>query len=245
MITVIFSNIFKLLIIFLVAYSGGLLVKYGLTRVNYTRKVNHFCLFFIPAFIDKVFVYSDSVMVWVGEAFFAFFSFIIFIKPVREAISIIGTAFSSFDRPEDRPYTLLWFFTQQVAGYLVLMPAMEIFDKYQMMNLLSIPILIGTFGDGLAEPVGVRFGKCRYMTCAIFTKRKYIRTLEGSLTVFISSILITAFFYPFFNAAQFIALIITLPITMTLVEAFAPHTWDNPLMSLIGFANIFLIKQYM
>lgn len=114
-----------------------------------------------------------------------------------------------------------------------------------MLNLLSIPILIGTFGDGLAEPVGVRFGKCKYLTYALFTKRKYIRTLEGSLTVFISSILISVFFYAFFNSAQFIALIITLPITMTLVEAFAPHTLDNPLMSLIGLTNIFLIKQYM
>lgn len=60
MMTVIFSNIFKLLVIFLVTYVGGLGVKYSYTRVNYTRKINHFFLFFIPAFIDKIFIYNGS-----------------------------------------------------------------------------------------------------------------------------------------------------------------------------------------
>jgi len=238
-------NAFKLLTIFLVAFTGGLCVKYGLSRVNYTRKINHFCLFFVPTLIDKFFVYADPGTFWLSEGMFFLGSFIIFIKPVRDRVSIIATAFSSFDRPEDRPYTLIWFIMQEFAGYLVFMPALEIYQKYNMLGLLAIPILISTFGDGLAEPIGVRFGKYHYFTYAIFAKRKYIRTLEGSLAVFVSNMLVTCFFCTFFTHAQFIAALIVMPFTMTLAEAFSPHTLDNPLITLVGFTNIFLIKQFV
>lgn len=238
-------NILKLLIIFLVCYVGGLFVKYNKIRVNYTRKINHFFLFFMPSLIDKFFIYNDSTFAGINEILFGVGSLMIFIKPIRTRVSFIGTAFSSFDRAEDRPYTLLWVLIQEFTGYLVFMPAINIYEKYRMVGLLSITVLISVFGDGLAEPVGVCFGKHRYLTYAIFSKKKYLRTIEGSMMVFITSVVVTFFFHPFFSQPQYIVAVTTIPISMTLAEALSPHTIDNPLMSLIGFTNVFLIKQFI
>jgi phytol kinase len=231
------------MVIFLVAYVGGLCVKYNLLRVNYTRKINHFFLFFTPSIIDKLFVTPESSVFWLNEGIFFLGSFIIFVKPVRERIFFIATAFSSFDRPEDRPYTLTWYIIQEIAGYLVVMPAINIFQKYNMLSLLSIPILISVIGDGLAEPVGIRFGKHRYLTHAVLSKKKYLRTLEGSFMVFITSVVVVLIFHQLFNPTQLVLALLTVPITATLAEALSPHTLDNPLITLVGFANILLIKQ--
>lgn len=243
MIDILILNIFKLMLVFLIAYTGGLCVKYELLKVNYTRKFNHFLLFFAPSLIDKYFTTVGTAPFFLNEGLFFLGSFIIFVKPIRERILFIGTAFSSFDRPEDRPYTLIWYIMQEVMGYLVVMPALIIYERYNMLGLISIPILISVFGDGLAEPVGVRFGKHRYLTYAILSKKKYLRTLEGSFMVFITSIIVIFLFYRSFNQIEFILALLTVPITVTLAEALAPHTLDNPLIVLVGVANILLIKR--
>jgi hypothetical protein len=84
-------------------------------------------------------------------------------------------------------------------------------------------------GDGFAEPIGVRFGKIKYKTFALFTKKRYYRTIEGSLTVFISSIFVTSIFSFLFTSNQLFIAFFILPITITLIEAFSPHTWDRPI----------------
>ncbi len=96
--------------------------------------------------------------------------------------------------------------------------------KVGYMNLIFILILINGFGDGLAEPVDIRFGRLKYKTYALFSKRKYVRTVEGSACVFITSIIAILMFQSSFNPGQFIWALITIPIAMTLAEAFAPHT---------------------
>ena len=243
--TVFTFALIKLLIIFLAAYTGGLLVKYKNVRVNYTRKINHFFLFFVPAFIDKFTGLSESNLGWMSEALLGVGAIIIFLKPLRTRVFFIKTAFSSFDRPEDRPYTVLWYITQLTIGYLITMSAIYIYDKYNMLILLSITILIAAIGDGLAEPIGVRFGKYKYPAYAIFTKRKYVRTVEGSLAILAVGIITMPFFSSFFTQPQFIAAIILIPLVITLAEAFSPHTMDDPLMYLSGFTGIFLIKQFI
>src|SRR5258708_265357 len=85
---------FKLSLMFLVAYAAGLLVQIKNVRVNYTRKINHFFLFFIPALADHYFLKNDAgdSVALINEAIFAFVSFIVFIKPIRTRISLIATA---------------------------------------------------------------------------------------------------------------------------------------------------------
>ena len=78
--------------------------------------------------------------------------------------------FLSFDRPEDRPNTLLWLSTQITIGYLILIPTIIFFISIGYGDLILIPILVNGIGDGLAEPVGVRFGRLKYKTYALFQK---------------------------------------------------------------------------
>ena len=171
-------------------------------------------------------------------------SLLIFINPIRQHVSILATMFLSYDRPEDRPNTLLWLTTQFMGSYFVLAIVAFYLAKDNAVELLYIPILINGIGDGLAEPVGIRFGKHHYETRALFSTKKYTRSLEGSACVFITSILVIYLSHYPFTDLQFVVAITAIPILMTLAEAFSPHTWDSPLlygtggMTLIGILQL-------
>ena len=116
-------------------------------------------------------------------------------------------------------------------------------NNWAKLNLLVISLT--TIGDGLAEPVGVRFGRYRYETRALFTKKRYHRTLEGSATVFVASVLVLVFFRDLFTAPQYVAALLTLPLTMAIVEAKSPHTWDQPFLLGSGGTGVLLIKHFV
>lgn len=235
------NQVIKISILFLIQYGNGLLVYNKGIRVNYTRKINHFALFFIPMYMDRIFAYEQSPNLYITGCIIAIFTLVIYIKPIRDRIPVIATMFLSFDRPEDRPNTLLWLSTQIVAGYLVIIPMIILFLQNGLLGILLIPILINGIGDGLAEPVGVRFGKYKYKTYALFTKKKYVRSIEGSACVFITSLIVVAAYHTHFTQIQFIIALVSIPIVMTLAEAFAPHTWDTPFFFLVGYLSLFFI----
>ena len=60
--------------------------------------------------------------------------------------------------------------------------------------------------------------------------------MEGSLTVFVSTIGVLVWFGELFTEKQFIYAIALLPLTLTVTEAISPHTWDGPL--LLGVSGI-------
>lgn len=238
----ILNQLLKGLILFSVQYGTGLLVKHKGVKVNYTRKINHFVLFFIPVYVDRAFAYEESFGLFFLGAALAVLSLAIYMKPVRKKIPIIATMFLSFDRPEDRPHTLLWLSTQIAAGFLVLLPMIVLFYYHDLLHWMFLPILINGIGDGLAEPVGVRFGKHRYLTGALFTRKKYVRTLEGSACVFLASMAVLALSHAYFTPGQLVAALIIIPPLMTLAEAFSPHTWDTPFIFLVGYLTLFGIS---
>lgn len=233
-------NLFSLVAI---QYLNGLLVTYKDVKVNYTRKINHFLLFFIPIAVNRGYVLEDMTWLYVLGAFLAVGKFVFYVQPLRERCRFIAVMFSSFDRPEDRPHTLIWIVTQTAAGYLVLIPMSIIFAERGIFELILIPIFIYGIGDGLAEPVGVRFGRHAYRVYALFSKRTYVRTLEGSAVVFLTSLIVVILFQSFFTEQQFLAALITVPLFMTLAEAFSPHTWDSPLMFLTGGITLILVQS--
>ncbi|MBU1172262.1 MAG: hypothetical protein KKD44_22115 [Proteobacteria bacterium] len=228
----------------IISFINGLMVKHFHVRVNYTRKINHFFLFFLPIFINSWLPYTHTmVSTFIGMGIMIGILGI-YIEPIRHRFTWIGIAFLSFDRPEDRPYTLLWLTTQVIAGSIVIIPLYTYFYSIGMMQLIYIPILINGIGDGLAEPVGIRFGKHYYKTRALFTKRRYVRTIEGSACVFITSIVSVVLFKELFSDLQFMAALFIIPVTMTIVEAISPHTWDTPFLygaSGLSIYGIFMI----
>ena len=96
----------------------------------------------------------------------------------------------------------------------------------------------------MAEPIGIRFGKHHYQTRALFSTKKYTRSIEGSACIYITSVL-TIYYsnYPF-SDLQFVVDLTTIPILRSFAEAFSPHTWDSPFlyatggMALIGILNL-------
>lgn len=231
------------LLLWALQFVTGNLVFYKDVKVGYTRKINHFGLFFLPIYLETIIPYEKSIEGLALKGFVVVLCMIIYITSIRTRIPFIARMFLSFDRPADRPNTLLWLTTQIAAGYLIIVPAVMLFGYIDALNLVLIPILITGIGDGLAEPVGIRFGKHRYKTYALFSDKKYERSYEGSLCVFVVSIITLVLFKSYFTPTEFIVALITVPIIMTLTEAFSPHTWDTPTLFFIGYLNLYLIKS--
>ena len=53
--------IIMMVILTLVAYASGSFVYYKGVKVNYTRKINHFALFFVPMFLDNIIPAEPSI----------------------------------------------------------------------------------------------------------------------------------------------------------------------------------------
>ncbi len=225
------------------AYGLGLWVLRGGVRVNYTRKILHFALFFVPLGLMNWLPYRGGI----DTALFSSLTFLATIwlmsAPMRSRFPVLATVFAAFDRPEDRPYTLKWLATQILATYLVLLAVLVVLERYDKVALIYITILVAAIGDGLAEPVGVRFGRYAYRTRALFTERTYVRTLEGSACVLLSGFLAVYVMRGQLAPQQLFPALAVIPLAMTLAEAWSPHTWDGPfLYGAGGFSTIAILE---
>jgi phytol kinase len=76
---------------------------------------------------------------------------------------------------QDRPYTLTWMLTQLAGGYVIIL-ALYLYLGARGAGVVPpgagrailIPIVVNVFGDGLAEPVGIRFGRHKYRARALW-----------------------------------------------------------------------------
>ncbi|MBL7922333.1 MAG: hypothetical protein JNJ40_18605 [Bacteroidia bacterium] len=228
--------------IHLIVFLEGLLVLKFNWKVNYTRKINHFFVFFSPYLLKLIFPFNESFYTQVIIAMVGLSTLIIYIKPIRENIKIVAIMFAAFDRPEDRPHTLKWLFTQYLATYIVAVPLWLLFDRLGHAEAIPIIILINAIGDGLAEPIGITWGKHKYKVKALFTNTKYNRSIEGSVCVFLVSVLAICVYHNSFTTTQLIGAFIGVPIVATMAEAKSPHTWDSPFIFL--FTGICLLLVY-
>jgi dolichol kinase len=240
------STAIQFVIYGMVAYTAGLLVERKNVKVNYTRKIDFFVLFLTPLVFHRIFPQNQAVGIVAVRFLLVAAIFLILIKPNRERVPVFMTIFRSFDRPEDRPHTLLWFSTQIIIGYTVLIPLSILFARHGFHELMFVPVLIHGIGDGLAEPVGIRFGRHKYTTRAFLSKqRRYTRSYEGSACVFIVGIISVALFYSSFTIPQFIVALLVVPLFTTMAEATAPHTWDTPYIFLAAGLSTFAVKMWV
>jgi len=239
-------QLIKLGFMLFVAFLGGLIVLNYHIKVNYTRKIQHFCAYLIPLLMEGggssqslESTASKQLLAWWGY-WFTLMSFAVFVSPVRNRIRVLDIMFASLDRPEDRPNTLYWITTQIFMGYIVL-SAFKWYCDYSgqvvLKSLVFIPVFVTGIGDGLAEPIGIAWGRHKYETRGFGADRDkvYTRSYEGSACVFIVGVISCAVFYGQFNNwLQFVLAITLVPTLMTLAEAFSPHTWDTPFLLLTG-----------
>jgi dolichol kinase len=232
------SEAARTFVLFAAAYACGLWVLRRGVRVNYTRKILHFLLFFVPLTLGAWLPFQGSTLTVVLSGLVFLASILMLSAPLRSRSTFLATAYAAFDRPEDRPYTLLWLTTQVLATYAVLIAVLYWLQQYGKPQLVFISVLVAALGDGLAEPVGVRFGRHTYRTRALFTDRRYTRSLEGSACVLASGILaVFAMRGQFDNQAQFLLALLLVPVLTTLAEAWSPHTWDGPFLYAVGGAS--------
>jgi dolichol kinase len=136
-------------------------------------------------------------------------------------------AFAANTRPSDRPHEALFFWSSWLLSMIALWLADLLFLDVPITRTAAL--LVG-LGDGLAEPIGLRWGYHRYRVYGWGTKRPTFRSVEGSLCVMTISFLVVLFCYwpseesalmPVVGGALIVAAV------LTLVEALSPHGWDN------------------
>ena len=171
--------------------------------------------------------------------------FLVLIKPVRERFTFFMLQFNALDRPEDRPNTISWIVGGNIIpGCILIVFFRWLYSMSGQEDMVYIFLFITGIGDGLAEPVGIYFGRHKYWTASLFGDRKYQRSFEGSACVWISSIIFTSmFWYTFHSATQFWIAMILLPPGMTYAEATSPHTLDTPFLMGLGGTLLWLISH--
>ncbi len=137
---------------------------------------------------------------------------------------------------------------EDLFRFAIYLPFMILFGKASLIVL--IPNLVNQFGDGLAEPVGLRFGKHKYRTRAIYYDGKFwsgnfVRSIEGSAAVFVVTLIILAFYSSAFTPTQYLVTLLLLPPLMTLAEAISPHTGDGPLIALSGCVFLYSVLTFL
>ncbi|CAM9737457.1 unnamed protein product [Pylaiella littoralis] len=213
-------------------------------KVNYTRKVQHFAAYLVPLLFtpskdcDCTGTLELSWGVWV-----TLIGFLVMIKPVREAVSLFMLQFNGLDRPEDRPNTLEWIIKYNIwPGELMIVFFAHLFAPSGQRNLVYILVFVTGVGDGLAEPVGIWLGKHKYMARSCDADTFYERSFEGSCCVFVVTVVTVIMVYASFATFwQFLVALLSLPLALTLSEAFSPHTMDTPFIMGIGGVMLYAI----
>jgi phytol kinase len=120
-------------------------------------------------------------------------------------------------------------------GYFIIVPYLTTAAGGLMSNLLFGASAVMGYAlcgaaDAIAEPVGVRFGKHKYKVPSLKKVQIAERSLEGSFSVLVVSLVLSVLFFVFlFELPLTSALIFSaiLSIAIVLVEAVSPHGADN------------------
>lgn len=208
-------------------------------NISYTRKVAHFFSFFLPFGLFALFPFTKTVTTYALTFCAAFVAFIPMLHGIRTLpnMLLLQYAYASFDRREDRPFTLMWAVTQNVFVYAVMLPCAvileEILDKPAF---ILIPLVVTGIGDGLAEPVGRAFGRHKYRATAMCARKQYTRSIEGSMMLVLSGVgvVLALFAWGNMTVRQLGVGLAIIPVPMAIAEAKSPHSWDNPFLLLVG-----------
>ena len=204
---------------FVILAGGGLagsLKRHANWPTGYTRKLFHFFIFFSAA----------GLHLWGG----------------MPAVNVLGVGMGVF---------VLWavkagdgnFFFEAMArekdfprrGYFVIIPYVATAVGGLTSNLLFGACAVMGYAlcgaaDAVAEPVGVRFGKHKYSVPSLKKVKTSERSIEGSLSVLIVSLVLSFLFFRFFYGMAVIHAglgSLLLSLVLVFVEALSFHGADN------------------
>lgn len=201
-------------------FSGQLRTARGV-RTGYTRKVFHLLTFLTAAAIHQLFglpllcLFGGMTTLVLGYALVRGSG-----HPLYEALA----------RESDAPWRTYYI----VVPYLATL-AGGLASSYLAGPIAVVGLLVGGLGDAAGEPAGARWGKHRY-TVPTLSRVKSTRSLEGSLAVFLVSVLAIALGVAVAPELEFASrslfLIPALGLASALLEAVSPHGWDNATMQI-------------
>lgn len=205
---------------------AGNLKKRGM-KTGYTRKIFHFLIFGTVVLlhwncqVKSVFLFGTACSlvifyaVWKGDG-----------NMLYEAMA------REKDYPRRTFFIMVPYFTTLLGGIAG--------------NLFFGPLaisgyLVAGLGDAIGEPAGNLLGKHKYRVLSA-SSVPAIRTLEGSLAVFVMSaaaVLISALYLPSLREASFFGMkVLLIAFVSALTEAISPHGWDNFTMQVVPAAMI-------
>ena len=241
----------KMTCIGLTMYLCGRAVERSLLKVSYSRKIVHVIFFLSPA-VDVFLPSINQKFKWMiacWNVHAVIWILLLITKPVRARIEAIQTMYSSSNRLTDRGLTQIYAFVQIISSIVIISLFALVFGLLNISEkLIFIPILSVALGDGMAEVVAQIFedfeicgGPHQYKTTGCCSgDRQFVRSFEGSATVFLGTLISILIVYNEFSKEQLVFIICVLPITMTLMEAKAPHSLDNPFLLGWGYLVVMI-----
>lgn len=230
--------IFYLLVVLMAilgsGFLSGFLKRYAQWKTGYTRKLLHFLIFFTAV----------GLHIWGG----------------MQAVNILGIGMGIF------VLLSVWagdgnFFYEAMArekdfprrSYFIIVPYLATAVGGIMSNLLFGKsaimgyVLCGS-GDAVAEPVGLRFGKHPYKVLSLKNVRVSERTVEGSISIFIISVILSLFFFHYLYHLPFSFSLLSsflISIILVFVEALSFHGADNFTLQITASAlTYFMVRLW-
>ena len=210
--------------------SGSLKRRAG-WPTGYTRKLFHFLIFFTAVGLHLWRGMPAVNILGLGMGIY---------------VALIVTAgdgnffFEALAREKDSPR----------RGYFIVLPYLTTAAGGLLSNWLFgacavTGYLVGGAADAVAEPVGVRFGRHRYKVPSLRKVEIAERSVEGSFSVFVVSILLSALFFSLYYHLPLdrsLLASVLLSAAVVLVEAFSPHGADNLTIQVTasGLASLFI-----
>ncbi len=211
---------------------AGSLKKYAGWKTGYTRKTLHFLIFFTAV----------GLHIWGG----------------MPAVNILGLGMGIFVLYSVKAGDGNFFFESMARakdyprrGYFIVVPYLTTAAGGLVSNLLFGGCAIMGYAlcgaaDAIAEPVGVRFGKHKYKVPSLKKVQVAERSLEGSLSVFVVSLVLSFLFFVYLYQsphAKALVASLVLSVVLTLVEAVSFHGADNFTIQVTASGMTFLFLK--
>jgi phytol kinase len=213
---ILYIAIVTVLAISLSGILAGILKRYAGWKTGYTRKMLHFLIFFTAVGLHIWGGMPAVNILGVGMGIFVLFAV---------SAGDGNFFFESMAREKDYPR----------RGYFIVVPYLTTAAGGLISNLLFgasaiMGYVICGAADAIAEPVGVRFGKHKYKVPSLKKVRIAERSVEGSISVLVVSLVLSMLFFVSLYQLPFAKALVSsvlLSVVIVLVEAISPHGADN------------------
>jgi phytol kinase len=229
---ILFFALVSTLAILASGFLAGALKRSAGWKTGYTRKTLHFLIFFAAV----------GLHIWGG----------------MPAVNVLGVMMGIFVLLSVRAGDGNFFFEAMARekdfpkrGYFIIVPYLTTAAGGLISNLLFGECAVMGYAlcgsaDAIAEPVGVRFGRHKYRVASLKKVQVAERTVEGSLSVFVVSFILSMLFFAFLYQLSWTqALVSSLILSMVLVfvEAISFHGADNLTIQVTASALTYLFLK--